>query len=288
MANKARRHASKGNDGSQVPSEPRWRLPPPKPRSQIRRSSGATFRLSPGAVLRAGRRAAQFVRHLRPRSWLWLGLPVLAIVIFGIVRLFSTDLFFVYDAEIAGNQRVPTELIYAAADIDQKNIFWIRPGVVQRQGPQVPGVASASVQVRLPHRVAVLVQEREPMLIWQTDSLTVWIATDGAPMPMTGTPPTVVLVDPQALAWGLDGQFRKRVAVDVQILRAQRPDLAEYHYGAAEGLYFRTPEGWNVYLGEGDIAAKLTLLQEMRSQIQARSPKPTVVDLRIAKEAYLR
>jgi hypothetical protein len=71
-------------------------------------------------------------------------------------------------------------------------------------------------------------------------------------------------------------------AILPQLVDFQRilPEQTELSYGKFEGLYFRTPEGWTVWLGNDAIAAKLALLEAARREITARGERPSVIDLR--------
>jgi hypothetical protein len=56
-----------------------------------------------------------------------------------------------------------------------------------------------------------------------------------------------------------------------------------------EGLYFRAPEGYTVYLGEeGSMAQKLALLEETQRQLAGRNARVRVVDLRFDGYALIR
>jgi hypothetical protein len=59
------------------------------------------------------------------------------------------------------------------------------------------------------------------------------------------------------------------------------PDLKDLFYGSQEGIYFRAPQGWTVYLGEdGDMAGKLALLEVAQQRLASEQATPKIVDLR--------
>jgi cell division septal protein FtsQ len=215
-------------------------------------------------------------------------LLLLGLVIYATVQVFGGYDFYVYEAEIIGNERVSSELIYAMSGIDKNNIFWIRPGRVRTAIKKLPGIAEAEVSVRPPNRVSIAISERQPLFIWRTSYYSRWLAKDGGPMPEDGSPPTLTLLDSQAMAWSESGRFRQQVFIDVQALHQERPEIRQIHYGPGEGLYFTTPEGWDVYLGEGHVVEKLFLLESMKQELANRTEPPSIVDLRVNGEAYLR
>ena len=68
------------------------------------------------------------------------------------------------------------------------------------------------------------------------------------------------------------------------------PDQTELSYGKFEGLYFRTPEGWTVWLGnDGDCRRNWPCLRPPGSEITARGERPSVIDLRYStRQAFWR
>lgn len=270
-----------------VPTEPRWRQPPPKPRTQLRerRFSAPWFS---GLHLGAGfGTVVGGLRKIRLGLWVWPVLTLLAGLIYTALQVFGGYSFYVYDAEITGNLRVDRDAIYMASNVDEKNVFWLRPARSRASVVRLPGIASAQVQVALPNHVRITVQEREPLFIWQTDWYSVWIATDGEPMPALGDPPALTLEDLQGTAWSETGRFRQRVVSDLRALHERYPEIPTLYYGPAEGLFFVSKEGWNIYLGDGQINDKLALLESMRPQIAGRTKPARLVDLRVTGEAYI-
>jgi cell division septal protein FtsQ len=265
-------------------------------------------RPSAASATAMGRAAWQAVGRVR-FNWRWLAIvPILALIVYGVAQLFTDYQFYVYTADIQGNQRVPSQAIYDASGVDQKSIFWVNGGQVEKRVAALPGIASASVRVRLPNRVTISVQERAPLVAWQVGGSDVWIATDGAPMPIAGTPPVLTLIDADSVAADLQPtdasaatapisatltaaspRLRTNVFTALVALHARYPDVTNVYYGRQEGLYFRAPEGWTVFLGDtGDIAGRLALLESARPRIAAQSVPPEVVDLRVDNNAYLR
>jgi hypothetical protein len=223
------------------------------------------------------------------RQWLSLFLGVA--IAFGFAQLWTSGHFAVSAAGIAvrGCQRVPAEAIYAASALDQQNIFLVRPAEVAARVSQVAGVATTTVHVRLPDQVIIDVQEYAPLVAWQVMTGTVWLASDGTPVPMVGVPPPLTLVDESGAAQDQDGGLRRQVLADLEVLYTARPDQSGIYYGALEGLYFRAPAGWTVYLGDGGpITAKLALLEAIEKDIVARNAQVDVIDLRFEGHALLK
>jgi len=144
----------------------------------------------------------------------------------------------------------------------------------------VPGIAKVDVHVRLPNQVLIDVREHLPLVAWQAITSTVWLSADGAEVPQAGAPPSLNLTD--LTGTPLEESRPTWLLILPQLVAAQQalPDQTELSYGRFEGLYFRTPEGWTVWLGNAGIAAKLALLEAARREITARGARPSVIDLR--------
>jgi cell division septal protein FtsQ len=137
------------------------------------------------------------------------------------------------------------------------------------------------VRVHLPNRVIIDVAEFLPLVEWQKPDGRRWLAEDGSAVPVTGDAPGLILVDPQGEAADADGKMQPNILKNLAIIRQALPDQRDFYYGASEGIYFRAPEGWNVYLGEeGKMERKLSILAGMQSRLVSQEPKPKKVDLR--------
>jgi cell division septal protein FtsQ len=287
---------------SQEAQQPSWKQPLPRRRRRTRKQQAVSVRTSlselkrtlaaprPGPT-KAGRAAA--ARRARPQVHVpWrrlILLPLLAGVAFMLLQFFTREEFYIYSAQVRGNQRVSAEDIYQASGIDSQHIFWVRPAAAALRIAALPGVSEAHVSMALPNQVVIDVQEREPLVAWRTESTTLWIAADGGQVPQVGGEPPLLLADSQGEASDGHGSLRRSVLADLVTLHLERPDLTTVSYGVQEGLNYLEPQGFTVYLGsQGDVKGKLALLQAAQGQIAERKPAPKVIDLRVAGNVYLR
>jgi len=270
-------------------SQPAWRQPPPKKRAEIRRNLEVIQRISVPYDETSVRWLPRINVKLRWQQWTALALLVCAVI--GVGLLLTTDMFTVISdqTEVRGNQRVSADSIYASTGLDQRNIFLLRPAAAEARIEEVPGVASATVHLRLPAQVIIDVHEYAPLMAWHGITTTVWLTADGAPVPMTGIEPPVTFIDPDGAAMDEKGQLRPWVMENLRQLHVARPDLTTLYYGNLEGLYFQASSGRTVYLGdEGPISSKLLLLEAVENQIAAGKTQVTAIDLRFNGQAVLR
>lgn len=277
-----------------VPTEPWWRRPANKGRKGTRegRRNAPTFQT---AIPRpsAGRPVAPHTgigRMGRVTARGAAALAVAATIVAGLAFLVTTDRLAVTRAStiIQGADRIPADEIYAASQMEGVNIFQIHAGRTAKRVKQVPGVADAAVYLRLPHEATIIVWEENPIVIWQKAGTTIWVAANGAPVPPRGPAPALKLIDPTAAA-GEGERLRPQVLADLKALQDAGLETNEVYYGAREGLYFRSPDGWTVYLGhEGPMDTKLAAFRQLRAGPAARNAPQRIVDLRVNGRAQIR
>jgi hypothetical protein len=282
------------------PDQPAWRQPPSRPREQVRQTVVKRVARPPKS-----RRVSERLPAM-PRGLVWrsaAALLVLLLAAAGIGLLLTRDLFLVTSksTQIRGNQRIPAELIYANSKVDQRNIFRLLPAKTAGNVRDIPGLAAATVHLRLPNEVIIDVSEQMPLVAWQGITTTMWVAEDSSLVPMVGAPPALVLKDPTGAALEEDnaapesssspagvmkvGRMRHKVLSNLAALRSARPDITEFYYGRLEGLYFRSSEGVTVYLGDdGQVARKLALLEATQREIEKRNLRVQTIDLRFEYE----
>jgi len=193
------------------------------------------------------------------------------------------------ETEIWGAHRVTADAIYAASQVEGANIFRLDPGRVAVRIRRMPGIADTAVHVRLPNQVVIEVAELTPLVAWQSITLTTWLADNGAIVPISGDPPPLRLTDATGAANDGHGRLRPQILANLKALQTAELETNDLYYGVQEGLYFRSLEGWTVYLGNaGQITHKLAALQELRRNSVAQPMRSRIVDLRFDGRAQIR
>ncbi len=283
-------------------AQPAWRQPPPKPRRKMRRNQA---RLSPAAAPRAtappdpasaARRAPS--RRLRLGAYAWLGLRLLfglAVVVgcvVGLAQLLRLPELTVTasSTQIGGSQRISTQEIYAASQLEGRSILLVRPEDVGARVAGIQGIAGVDVHVRLPNQVLIDVLEYQPLVAWQGITSTLWLSADGTVVPQVGSAPALTLIDRTAAPLGDSARMRRDLLPSLAEIHNARPDLSVLSYGQLEGLYFLAPEGWTVWLGDsGSMTNKLALLAASAGEIAAQATPPKIIDMRFSEtQALLR
>lgn len=281
------------------PEEPAglsWQQPPTKPRKQMRRVQTTVSQSTPSSTLPRPAPTQQQRRIRLAGSWqTYARITLVLVVVLGCLVGFWALLRLPQltvtpsSTQIGGSQRISTEDIFAASQVEGHNIMLVRPADVAQRVSALPGIAAADVHVRLPNLVLIDVREHLPLVAWQGITTTVWLSAEGAEVPQAGVSPMLKVSDKTGVP--LNESRPTWQAILPQLVEFQRilPDQTDLSYGKFEGLYFRTPEGWTVWLGNESIAAKLALLEAARRDITARGERPSVIDLRYStRQAFWR
>jgi len=235
------------------------------------------------------------VRVTIPWRALLVRMPVFLVLagLIGMIVYISSDAqFFVYEAEIEGVHHLKSKKIYESAQVHQQSIFWIQPSQVEDNIRQLNGIKDVEVHCRLPARVVVRVEEREPIVLWRllTQEQDYWLDEEGVVLPYHGDPtsPDVVIV-----ADSSDRQLQEGARIEpaslvrsVQQLAVALPQVEFIFYGAERGLSFtqKTDRGeWPVYVGTSeDLARKIGVVQALNVHLAEHQIQPRYVDVRLA------
>lgn len=230
----------------------------------------------------------------RPASRLapsrFLALALAGLLAFAIGQLLANDAFYVYRVEVSGNRLLAEGEIFEKSGIAGHNIFWVRPQQVSAALMSDPYVKSARVQVGLPNRVRITIVEREPRLAWDVNGAIYWADEEGVLLPRReGDGDLITLIDPAGQAALDEGHLHPEVVAGTLEVHRLLPELKALQYARHLGLHFQLPEGTVCYLGdEGDLKAKVALLNALRQNLAVRGVQPQLIDLRYEGSPYYR
>ena len=199
-----------------------------------------------------------------------------------LVYVFIASDFYVYNADIQNALYTPADTIYQQAGVHGFSAFFINPTQVATRLEQLPHIRHAEAWVRLPNRIQILVEEREPALLYQVQSDVKWVDDDGVIAPIVAERQGLARLIDDAGAVQLDNRH-----IDLALLQAIRqittnlPQVNTFRYQAPYGLVFLSPEGWRVYLGSAEnMSDKLAAWEAIRQQLLKQKLRVQEVDLR--------
>lgn len=204
-----------------------------------------------------------------------------------LVLFFVSDAFYVRSVVVLGTNYLDEAEVFRYADIAETHVFWVDPAAVRRNIIDSSSViADARVVVGWPpNMIKIVVEEREPALIWVQEGITALVDLQGRVLRYP--PETEVLPDlMQVIA---DNNLQGPPGVDAPIsqdavsaalqLRTLLAGLPLLRYNATKGLGFREGE-WDVWLGTGtDMHNKLLVYEALRDNLQARGITPVEINV---------
>ncbi len=222
----------------------------------------------------------------RPLVGLWqvkkgtlLSVLLLAVLTLLTSQFFTTYRFYVYEAEVQGNQFVDQIEIYDASGMDEWNIFWIKPKQVEAAISKLPGIKEARVICRLPNRVRIEVVERQVQIVWQRDEERYWVDSQGIVLPSEGELEGVLLIQDSTT-----GPLEVGDRIDPEVITSalglwQVLPTAALQYSENKGFSF-DQWGYPIYFGTGDVAEKMAILDALLRDLSSEGIQPAYVDLR--------
>src|SRR5690606_31042159 len=124
-------------------------------------------------------------------------------------------------------------------DIADMHIFWVDPDQVRESVLRSPTIADAQIEVGWPPQmVKIIIEERQPALVWEQAGAATWIDVQGRVMLLREDRPELLRI--QSVD-DVEGPLGQNVQVDVDVvsgalqLRTIFPQLAVLSYHAEKG-----------------------------------------------------
>jgi cell division septal protein FtsQ len=220
------------------------------------------------------------IEHSEPRqkgfSWRVVSFSIVVILSVLIGFFYSAEAFYVRSISVGGLTTMTKEEIFALADIANMHIFWINPEDVRQNLLASSSLADAEVWLGWPPQmVNIVVEERQPAIVWEQDGVAMWVDVLGRIMPQRQDRPDLIVVQANAdVAQGINAD---RIGVDPNIvlgalqLQELMPEITILRFDSNKGLGFTNPNGWQVWLGSGtNMPEKLKIYQTMTSNLVSR------------------
>ncbi|MFQ6014365.1 MAG: cell division protein FtsQ/DivIB [Anaerolineae bacterium] len=203
--------------------------------------------------------------------------------------LFASEQFYIYEIKVTGNSFVPESEIYQASDLADLSIFYVNTLTTEAAVEKITGIKEVSIHTDLFDGVTIEVEERQPLLLWQTGEKRYWVDEEGIFFQPRGEAPQVIQitdtearpVDPQ------NDRLHPRVLEMVLAIRPLLPQIKVWEYSQRMGLSFVNERGWHIYLGYADhLPAKMAAWQALTEHLQAKGIEVQYIDLRLPQYPY--
>jgi cell division septal protein FtsQ len=217
-------------------------------------------------------------------------MALLALVAVAIAFFSSSPAFFVYsdEAEYVGLNLLSPRTVWTGTRIpDGLSVFFLSPSQAADALRSLPEVKDASVSLRIPNRLRIIITERDPRVAWTQANVTWWVDETGRvlaminPADVPATSPAVSSMDAAPLHAGMNvDQVAIRSILRYNVLA---PEAGRFQYARDMGISVITSQGWPIHLGDdSDIAVKLSRMRALLADFAQRNVRPVYLDLRVA------
>lgn len=252
--------------------DPRRLLPDPTPAAQRpRRAKKRRKRQSWLQIIRSTWDASHYfalvLALLALMACLWIGI---------------SPTFYVYSPVIEGDHYTPHQHVIDTMQVDGMSAFFIDPNELKTQlEEQLPHVQQADVRLTFPARLTVQLQEWEPELLYRLSTGQYWANQAGNVAPVADDRPLPELIDLEQ-AVSIDSRhIQPDVVKAVLQIHKALPEVKTFRYEEQQGLWFVSPEGWVVWMGEpARINRNLALWEQLRKRFLQEGRDLQLIDLR--------
>jgi cell division septal protein FtsQ len=202
----------------------------------------------------------------------------------GLLALFFVaPFFYIHSIAVGGLRYMTKEEVFALTGIANMHIFWVDPVDVRAAILRSPTIADASVTVGWPpNMVQVIVQEREPAVVWEQAGVQTWVDVQGRVMLLREERPDLVriLSDENSEPVGQNVQIPLDVITGALQLKSLRSNIDVLQYNREKGLGYRDGRGWQAWFGTGtNMPEKIMIYESIVNNIQARGITPGEVNV---------
>ena len=259
------------------------------------------------------------VPYVRPKGR-WLSSTLTIALLALLFMMWNYSAFLVQTIEIQGLQRLDAREINLVLGIQNASIFSLDPAQLAYElGRAFPEFNEVTVEVGLPNRVTIVVEERLPMLGWVNSLGMVLVDKDGISFPARGLVNATDLADqnfpvveaPDLIMRPPDPEDAEEISanegfalnpyVNKELLKPHQVealvDMSQYVptnavivFDPGHGMGWRDPAGWVVYFGldGSDMLAKLQTYQTIVQDLQSRNVSPEFISVEFLHAPYYR
>lgn len=220
-------------------------------------------------------------RRVEPLRVPWPLVLAVGVVLLALLWLWLDPSWYV-DAshlEVSGASPDTAYVVAEASEALSLHGLWLRPdAMAARVLKTVPSVTHVDVVCWVyPAQCSIQVAERQPVLIWQSDSGSEWVDAVGVRFPVREARPGLPVVQGPLPEEGA----MPAIIEGVNALAALGVNSDGLGYNPRYGLVWTDPEGRRIAFGTGpEMEPRWQIYQALLAQLDARGVFPLVVDVR--------
>lgn len=206
-------------------------------------------------------------------SWRAVSAAIAAAMIGILVWMFTADDFYIQRVRVTGLETLSANEIARLAGLERLHLFWVDPAQVEAALLTSPLIASARVIVEMPPEgVHIVIQERQPALVWEQGGESVWVDVGGRVMEQRQERSGLLRIVADPL---VEGEAPPALDLDIVTGALQLsqliPNLSTLRYHPDKGLGYNDPRGWEVWFGAGtDMPQKVIVYDAVVADLARR------------------
>ena len=196
-----------------------------------------------------------------------------------LILFFTSDVFYVRSIQVRGNSHIRREEVFAYSETANYHMFWLDPARIRENVLRSSSVADIAVELGWPpHLITIIVQERQPAIVWADAGAETWIDIHGRAMLARVEMPnllhvTVVESEYAGLKPSAD-DFSGDMVLGALRLREILPPGEHLSFHPVHGLGWTNEFGWQVWMGSDGAAVmseKVTMYNALVENFRDRA-----------------
>jgi cell division protein FtsQ len=227
--------------------------------------------------------------------------------------------------EISGAERITPEEVNAVFNVSQQPIFTVIPEeIIQKISHSFPEFKNINARAVIPNKISISVQERNPILTWKMNNVTLWVDEEGIIIPARGKFDDLLIIESPSLPvisypkpenesepmidkyqekrdyWKLPKYsmtwFEYHRHIETGLLNAivqlntQIPSERTFLYDPHRGLGWNDSHGWRIFVGLDleKINEKMLAYSRIVSELTSQGIHPSLVSVEYLHAPYYR
>lgn len=199
-------------------------------------------------------------------SWRWLSGTISVFLLFILYVMLGSDTFVIEEIAVGGERYIAPESIFESTDVAGSNLFLIDARDIETRLETNPSIADAQVFIGWPpNEVSVVINEREPALVWDQGGLRVWLDINGIVMfDRQGRSDLmrVAHISEDEEPLGVGSRVDPEIVAGALQLQRKMPEIDVLLYDPIKGLGFRDERNWLAWFGVGTDMDRRMLVYE--------------------------
>jgi hypothetical protein len=217
-------------------------------------------------------------------SWRFFSALIVLSLTAVLLLFFSSDAFYIRTIAVGGLHYLTKEEVFALTNAANVHIFWVDPAEVRAAILRSPTIADAKVYTGWPpNMLQIIIEEREPALVWEQAGVANWIDLQGRVMRQRENRDDLLRISADN---AIEGPLGPNVRIETAIvngalqLRELLPQTTVLRYNPYKGLGYKDIGGWDVWFGSGtDMPEKILIYKAVVADLQSRAISPGEINV---------